>query len=185
MHTAKVVLKSVSAYSQSAAIQSIKGPNESHDEFDQRVWRERMHVAEDGSVYIPAMAFKNALAEAGKWMGKSIPGKGKATYAKRLVAGVMVIEDLNLGIKADTVKSERLFVPSDGIRGSGKRVFRNFPLIPAWSGTVEFTILDDIITKDVFREHLEQAGMFIGIGRFRPASNGTYGRFAIEKMEWK
>jgi hypothetical protein len=184
MHTARVLLKSVSAYSQSAAIQTSKGPNESHEDFDQRIWRERMHVTEDGYVYIPAMAFKNALAEAGKWLGKSIPGKGKSTYAKRLVAGVMVIEDLKLGIKAADVKSERLFVPSDGIRGSGKRVFRNFPLIPSWSGEVEFTILDDIITKDVFQEHLEQSGMFIGIGRFRPASNGTYGRFAVEKLTW-
>jgi len=185
MHTAKVILKSISAYSQSAAIQSTKNPNEAHDEFDLRVWRERMHVSEDGFVVIPAMAFKNALGEAGKWLGKSIPGKGKSTYAKRLVAGVMVIEDAKLGVKATDVKCEKLFVPADGIRGSGKRVFRNFPLIPSWTAEIEFTILDDIITKDVFQEHLEQAGMFIGIGRFRPSSNGTYGRFSIEKFDWK
>ena len=48
MHTATVTLKSISAYSQSAAIQSAKNPNEAHDEFDLRVWRERMHVSDDG-----------------------------------------------------------------------------------------------------------------------------------------
>jgi hypothetical protein len=185
MHTARVYLKSVSPYSQSAAIQSIKRPNESHEDFDLRIWRERLHVTEDGYVFIPAMAIKNSIASAGKWLGKSIPGKGKSTYAKRLEAGVMVIEDIILNVKAENIKNEKLFVPSDGVRGSGKRVFKHFPLIPSWEGEVEFTILDDIITKDVFREHLEQAGMFIGIGRFRPQSNGTYGRFTIEKFKWE
>jgi len=184
MHTANVTLKSISAYSQSAALQSSRKPNESHEDFDLRCWRERMHVTEDGKVFIPAMAFKNALASAGKWLGKSIPGKGKSTYAKRIEAGVMVIEDMILNVKAENIKCEKLFVPADGKRGGSTRVFRNFPLIPSWEGTIVFTILDDIITKDVFKEHLEQAGMFIGIGRFRPQSNGTYGRFNIEKFTW-
>lgn len=185
MHTAIVELKSISAYSQSAPIQSKRGPNESYDDMEERTWRERMHITDDGYVFIPAMSIKNSLASAGKWLGKSIPGKGKSTYSKRLEAGVMVIDDIKLGIKGEDVKGNRLFVPSDGIRGSGKRVFKIFPLIPEWSGTVIFTILDDIITKEVFKEHLEQAGMFIGIGCFRPQSNGTFGRFSIEKLEWK
>jgi len=185
MHKAIVSLKSVSAYSQSAPIQSKKSPNESHEDFDERIWRERLHVTENGYIFIPAMALKNSIASAGKWLGKSIPGKGKSTYAKRIEAGVMVIEDIILNVKADTIKCEKLFVPSDGVRGSGKRVFKHFPFIPSWEGQVVFTILDDIITKDVFREHLEQAGMFIGIGRFRPQSNGTYGRFMIEDFKWE
>lgn len=185
MHTAKVQLKSISAYSQSAPIQSKRESNESYDDFETRTWRERMHVTENGDVFIPAMAIKNSLASAGKWLGRSIPGKGKSTYAKRLEAGVMVIEDIHLNVKAADVKGNKLFVPADGIRGSGKRVFKTFPLIPAWLGRVEFTILDDIISKEVFQEHLEQAGMFIGIGCFRPQNNGTFGRFSIEKFEWK
>ena len=184
MHTARVTLKSVSAYSQSAPIQSKRMPNEAYDDMEERTWRERMHVTEDGFVYIPAMAIKNSLAAAGKWLGRSIPGKGKSTYAKRLEAGVMVIEDVKLNIRVENVKGNKLFVPSDGIRGSGKRVFKTFPLIPSWEGVVEFTILDDIVTKEVFKEHLEQAGMFIGIGCFRPQSNGTFGRYTIEKFEW-
>jgi len=97
----------------------------------------------------------------------------------------MVIENIVLKVKADNIKYEKLFVPSDGISGSGKRVFKHFPLIPSWEAWAEFAILDDIIIKDVFKEHLQQAGMFIGIGRFRPQSNGAYGRFTVEKFEWK
>ena len=41
-----------------------------------------------------------------------------------------------------------------------------------------------MITEEVFRYHLEQAGTFIGIGRFRPRNNGYYGRFKLDSMEW-
>jgi len=75
MHSAKALLKSASAYSQSAAIQSVKKSNESHEDFDERIWKERLHVTDDGFVFIPAMALKNSTASAGKWLGKSIPGK--------------------------------------------------------------------------------------------------------------
>jgi hypothetical protein len=36
----------------------------------------------------------------------------------------------------------------------------------------------------VFREMVEIAGMFIGIGRFRPEKGGTNGRFRIEALAW-
>jgi hypothetical protein len=185
MHTATVRLKSVSAYSQSAPTESKKKSNESHEDHENRIWRERMHKTKDGYVFIPAMAFKNSLAQAGKWLGRTIPGKGKSTYTKRIEAGIMVLEDMVLDIKYDDVACERLFVPSDGIRGGGKRVWKNFPLIPEWEGTVVYTIIDDVISKEAFREHLEQSGMFVGLGRFRPSSNGTYGRFSIKKLDWE
>jgi hypothetical protein len=32
---------------------------------------------------------------------------------------------------------------------------------------------------------LTMAGMFIGIGRFRPEKGGTNGRFKIESIDWQ
>jgi len=78
-----------------------------------------------------------------------------------------------------------LFVPADGKRGSGKRVEKCFPVIPEWQGDLAFYILDETITEDVFRYHLEQAGKFIGIGFFRPRNNGYFGRFEVVKMTWE
>jgi len=52
-------------------------------------------------------------------------------------------------------------------------------MVPTWEGDVIFYVLDDTITEKVFRYHLEQAGKFIGIGRFRPRKNGFYGRFEV------
>ena len=40
----------------------------------------------------------------------------------------------------------------------------------------------ETITLSVFRKHLEEAGKFIGIGRFRPRNNGFYGRFEVKEI---
>jgi len=182
--TARAHLKSVSPYSQSRFIQSKKTRDETHDEFEQRTWPERLHVDENGIVFIPPMSFKNCLAEAAKYKSIQIPGKGKSTYTKHFEAGVMVCEPLSLGVKAKDVKGESLHVPSDGRRGGTTRVVKTFPIIPAWSGVVEFLVLDEVINEDVFLAHLQDAGRFIGIGRFRPRNNGYYGRFEVVKVEW-
>jgi hypothetical protein len=188
-----VKLKSVSPYSQSRPIQSAKATGEGSDAFEERTWRERLHVDEHGQVFIPPMAVKNALPEAAKFLGESVPGKGKATWTKHFEAGLLIVDPIPLGIEASKVQGERLFVPADGVRGSGKRVWKVFPVIPEWAGTVEINVLDPLLISDIEKcakdlsksalyRHLEYAGKFIGLGRFRPRNNGFYGRFTVVKF---
>lgn len=184
MKTAVAHLSSVSPYSQSRHHMTEKPEKETHADFEKRIWREKLHANKDGFVFIPPMAFKNCISECAKFTSRQIPGKGKATYTKHFEAGVLVPEPLVLPIKKDDVVGEWLFLPADGKRGSGRRVNKCYPVIPEWSGQVTFMILDDTITKDVFKEHLEEAGRFIGIGRFRPRNNGYYGRFSVDDIKW-
>lgn len=184
MRTATCKLKSMSAYSQSKYIGEKKTRDETHADFEKRTWPQRCHVDSDNRIYIPPMAFKNALSEAAKYKSIQIPGKGKSTYTKHFEAGVLVVDPLTLPIAINEVQHEWLHVPSDGRRGGTTRVEKCFPLIPAWEGEVNFLLFDDIITEDVFEEHLRDAGSFIGIGRFRPRNNGFYGRFAVEGIKW-
>lgn len=185
MNEATVKITGTSPYSQSKVVTSPKEPKETHDTHEQRTWRERLHVTPDGFVFIPPNVMKNCLSEAAKYLTKQIPGQGKATYTKHFEAGVMCLDPILLPVKAEDVQAERLHVPSDGKRGGTKRVWKNFPHIPAgWSGTAKFIILDPLITEEVFREHITEAGNYIGIGRFRPRNNGYYGRFTCE-VKWK
>jgi hypothetical protein len=184
MKTALAELASVSSYSQSKHYDVPKLDKESSADYEDRTWSERMHVNTDGFVFIPPMAFKNCLSEAAKFLSRQIPGKGKATYTKHFEAGVLVIDPLVLPIRKDDVPRESYFVPADGRRGSGKRVTKHFPVIHSWSGTISIHVLDETITMPVLREHLEEAGKFIGIGRFRPRNNGFYGRFTVNSVEW-
>lgn len=185
MKQAIVKLQGVSPYSQSKHYQTEKLSKELHKDYEARTWRDRMHSTEDGYVFIPPMSFKNCLSEAAKFLSIQIPGKGKSTYTKHFEAGVLVVDALVLDVKKDEVPGEWLFVPSDGIRGSGKRVEKCFPVIHQWQGEVTFHILDETVTEDVFKSVLEQAGAFIGIGRFRPRNNGFYGRFKVESIKWQ
>lgn len=177
-------LKSCSPYSQSRHHSEPKLEKESPKDYELRTWRYRLHTDKNGNVYIPPMAFKNCIAEAAKYLSIQIPGKGKSTYTKHFEAGVLVMDPVYLGIKADEVKGELLFLNADGKRGGGKRVDKMYPYIPEWQQDVTFYILDETITKDVFIEHLDQAGKFIGIGRFRPRNNGFYGRFEVLNVQW-
>lgn len=67
----------------------------------------------------------------------------------------------------------------------GSRVKRRYPEFKKWHGVAEFTIVDDIITKEIFEDHLKSAGIIVGIGRFRAERGGSYGRFRVTKVEWQ
>ncbi len=175
-------LKSASPYSQSRFHGEPKLEKETSDKYEKRTWAQKMHVTDDGYVFIPPMAFKNCISECAKYISVQIPGKGKATYTKHFEAGVLVMDPLVLDVKAEDVPGDWLHVPSDGRRGGSKRVLKCFPRIKQWCGDVIFYILDDTITEEVFQYHLDQAGKFIGIGRFRPRNNGFYGRFEVEEI---
>jgi hypothetical protein len=185
MKTVTVKITGTTPLSFGKYVQVEKEEKESHAAYDLRTWRERMHYDVNGEVFVPPMMFKNALSGAAKYRSEQIQGKGKSTYTKNFEAGVMVTEPMMLGINKNEVQVESILVPADGRRGGTTRVVKNFPKIETWSGTVKFTILDDIITRDVFERHLKDAGDFIGIGRFRPRNNGYYGRFNAEITDWK
>ncbi len=185
MRIATATIKGISPYSQGRAHCVPRGDKETADDHERRTWRERLHVNEEtGFVFIPPSAFKNMMGEIAKFLSIQIPGKGKSTYTKHFESGVMVVEPLVLPVKKSDVAEERVFVPSDGRQGGGKRVWKHFPVIHKWGGDVPFIITDDAITPDIFLRHLEQAGSSIGIGRFRPRNRGYYGRFAVEKVAW-
>lgn len=184
MRIAKCELESLSPYGQSRYHATEKLNQENSKDYEKRTWRERAHINKDGFMFIPPMAFKNCLAEAAKYKAEQIPGKGKTTYTKHFEAGLMVVEPLALTVKKEDIDGLWLFVPADGKRGGSKRVEKCFPVIQEWGGVVEFHILDDTITEEVFERTLTDAGQFIGVGFFRPRNNGYYGRFKVNNVKW-
>jgi hypothetical protein len=185
MKTVKVKITGTSPLSFSKYVNELKLEKENPADYDERTWRERMHYDSNGQVFVPPMMFKNALSAAAKYRGEQIVGKGKSNYTKHFEAGIFINEPMPLGVNKDDVKKESILVPADGRRGGTTRVLKHFPKIENWTGVVTCYILDEIITKDVFERHLQDAGNFIGIGRFRPRNNGYYGRFSAEIVSWE
>lgn len=184
MRHVTVAIRGISPYSCSRMHETPKLDKESHDAYEARTWREKCNTDKAGRVVIPAMAFKQALPVACKRLGLQLPGRGKATYTKYFEADVLCEGDAAIGVTKDEVQPIRINANVDGVRGSGKRVVRIFPIIAEWSARPAFTIFDDTVTPAVFEEVMKAAGMSVGVGRFRPQNGGLNGRFVCEAFEW-
>lgn len=187
MRICKIHFEGTAPYSQSFRHETPKLAKETDDDYDVRTWREKSHVTDDGRIFIPAMAFKQALDGASKMVGGKIPGRGQATYAKLFVTGVAFFDDVVLGVLKADVGSVRINANSNGIRGAGSRVWRRFPVVPAndFKGVAVAQVLDDSIPDEVFERVVRHAGIAQGVGRFRPENGGMYGRFSVTQFEWQ
>jgi hypothetical protein len=186
--TATVTISGITPLSQSRQHGEPALEGERPNDHDARTWRSKLNVQErDGvkTVVLPAHGVQQSIAAAAKYSKRQIPGQGKATWTAKFLSGIALLEDPALHIDPSTVDSVLISANADGVRGSGKRVPRRFPVMPRWSATFEVIVLDPIITEVVFREMLEIAGMFIGLGRFRPEKGGTNGRFKIDEIVWQ
>ena len=181
-----VKLTSLSEYSSTRFIEVPRKDNETNRDWEFRIHKEKMHYNEKREVIIPPMAFKNCLSEAAKFLSLSVPGKGMAKFTKHFESGILIVDPLNTGVPLAQTEAKFLFLPADGKRGGGKRVMKCVPILPKWSGDLKLVVIDPAITKEVFAKHLEAAGMFIGVGFFRPSRNGYYGRFTFkaEELKW-
>jgi hypothetical protein len=191
MRRVKVHLENIpgSPYSQSAKHRTAFLDRESHEDYEERTWREKMTTNDSGQVCVPAMAFKQSIDGAAYKLGEKVPGRRGATFKSFFTSGFYCESDTALfngkPIMKDEVESVLINAHANGKRGSGSRVLRRFPEMPKWKGVAEFTILDDVITRDVFERHIRAAGQLVGIGRYRPENGGTNGRFRVTKCEWE
>lgn len=184
MKTATCHLVGTSPYSSSRPFTSERDEQagETHDAFDKRCWRERLSLASDGSVVIPFMGFKMALSAAAKLTQRKL--KGAQTYAKTMDTGILLSDSMRLEINPKDVRGDPIYCNADGVRGSGKRVWRIYPMIMPWKGTIVCHLINPAIEPAIFEKYLEEAGQFIGVGRFRPEKGGINGRWSVQKVTW-
>jgi len=191
MRVVKVHLESIpgSPYSQSAKHDVPKLDRESHDDYERRTWRDKCTVNREGQVCVPAMGLKQTIDTASFKLGEKVPGRRGATFKSFFASGFFCNCDMAISngkpIMKQDVDSVTINAHANGKPGSGSRVPRTFPLIHKWHGIAEFTILDDIITQDVFEQHVKAGGLIVGIGRFRPENGGKNGRFRAVKFQWE
>jgi hypothetical protein len=180
-----ISLKSLSPYMQSRFHNIPKLDGEQPDAWEERTWQNKAHFDSDGNVFIPPMAIAIAIKEACKFLNKKIPGRRNETWTKHFESGVLVTTPMMLGINIKDVQKNSIRCSSDGTVGGKSKVTRHFPAIPAWKGTTEVVILDDMITPEIFSEVLATAGNLIGVGAFRVRNRGYCGRFEITSIKWK
>ena len=62
------------------------------------------------------------------------------------------------------------------------RCVRTRPLFVAWSATVKIGYIPEEIDRDVIVQVARDAGEYVGIGDWRPAKAGPYGRFNVAEI---
>jgi hypothetical protein len=163
-----------------------KRDDETHNQYDERTWKQKVHSNGDGTCHIPPFALKNAIEAAAKWLSEKL--EGRKTFTKRFQSGIIVSEKLPLvkpdgkPVALDDWEATIIFAPADGKRGSPKRVDRIFPTLNEWRTHGKVEILDNKITEEVMLKHVVTAGRFVGFGAMRVDNGGLNGRFAVENF---
>jgi len=155
-----------------------------------------------GVMCVPADNLMTLLREGG---AKCPTGKKGATYKRQTQSGLVVNEVAwpLIGPKGTVLQSDVetlvgnndfpdhekfaddhgffLFVKRAKI-GTAKHV-RVRPRFDSWSASGTITVLDETITKDVLTNILTQAGIYCGLGDWRPSSPkspGAFGKFSVK-----
>jgi len=163
---------------------------ESHADYEQRVWRDKVTTDAQGRVCIPAMAFKQGIDTAGYKLGEKVPNRRGATFKNFITSGIVCEGDAPLRVNGswltkDDAKPVTISANADGVRGSAKRVPRTFPVFNQWECEVVFVVTDDILTEAVVEQHVKALGVLVGVGRFRPEKGGPNGRFKVLDFVWE
>lgn len=154
--------------------------------YDERTWQHRLHTNGSGLVVIPGLAFKRALDFGVAWAGERVSGKKSGpAWKKRFESGVYVGDDASLGVEPKDAGCLSKSVPSDGRPGGGKRVTRRFPIFDQWETDVVFHIYDAIIPNEKLEQYFVLAGVYCGVGVWRPENRGNYGRFKVLGYTWQ
>jgi hypothetical protein len=185
---ATVTINGTAPYSQSHKHDEPKLEGEQPDAYDFRTWRSKMNteiINGKPTMVIPAFGIHLALISGAQYSKKKIEGQRNATWTAKFQRGISIMGAASLNIDPADVQCITLSVNADGKRGGGTRVTRRFPQIPAgWTATFEVMILDPIITQAVFASTLDDAGLFVGLGQYRPESGGSNGRFIVKSLRW-
>lgn len=127
---------------------------------------------EQGKIVIPSIHVEGALIKGGTQV--RMAGKGKKTYKDTMKAFVEVSET-EIPIDNQDYELDRRWVVVQR-----NRILRTRPIIS--KGTKAIFILnvfDDALSLDILKEILTYAGMYVGIGDYRP----KFGLFQVNKFE--
>lgn len=140
----------------------------------------KRYADSESRLYIPGPNIFAAIIAAGTFHKA---GKSKLTTMKTslIPAGVMV-DDLVCLLTTDSgeplieweVDSRSVVIPS-----TGGRIMAHRPRIDKWSATFTLDLDTTMFTPNLIRSVVDDAGKKIGLGDYRPARKGPFGRFVV------
>jgi hypothetical protein len=133
----------------------------------------RLYSDPDGQPYFPAENLRQAIITAA---ARQKIGRRAATSD---MAGALYLRPDALPLTGDWQVDERPVV----IPATKGRLVRYRPRFDEWSisGTLAFD--ERLVDERLVRTCVDEAGMYVGIGDFRPQKKGPYGRFIVTSWQ--
>jgi len=137
-----------------------------------------------GRLYIPVPNIFSCIIAAG---GFHKAGKSKLTTMKTsLIPAGMLVEELicplmdhdGKPLTAWEVDSRSVVIPS-----TGGRIMCHRPRVDQWASTFTVDIDTTMFSPALIRAVIDDAGKKIGLGDWRPARKGPFGRFVVSRWE--
>jgi len=131
----------------------------------------------DGKLYQPSTHLQGALVDAGKH--KKVVGKGKSTYSK-IVGYACEINPFEIVHKKQKWEVFSILAVNPTTKG---RNLLHRPMLREWELDFEVTFDETEVPESIMKELFDIAGRIVGIGDWRPAKKGRYGKFQV--VHWK
>lgn len=135
-----------------------------------------LYLTDEGKLCQPSTHVIGCLKAAGSKF--QIPGQGKLTYKNLLGSGAVIVEPDLIVHELQGWEIDRRPVVVQRAR-----IVRERPMLPKWALNFSFEIDEEEIPPHVLKEILDYSGRRVGIGDFRPAKGGPFGRFHCTKFE--
>jgi len=133
----------------------------------------------DGKLYQPATHLQGTLVEAGKHKKMLGRGSARANYSK--VCGYAVtIEPFEIIHKKQKWEVFSILAVNPTTKG---RNLLHRPMLKEWELDFEVVFDENSIEPPVMKELFDIAGKIVGIGDWRPAKKGRFGKFQV--TSWK
>lgn len=139
----------------------------------------KLYIGLDGQPMIPQPNLFRCIIDAGTYFKA---GKSKVTTQKSsLIPACVEVYGTELPI----IHKEPWQVDTRPVRipSTGGRILANRPMFNDWQLSFTMSFDPDMIGAKLLREILDAAGRRIGLGDFRPACKGPFGKFVV--VNWR
>lgn len=140
----------------------------------------KAYMDDAGNLYIPGPNIFACLIAAGVFHKV---GKSKVTTQKSsLIPAGMSIEEIvcPLNTKEFEIDSRGVVIPA-----TGGRIMCHRPRLDTWATHFTLSVDESMFAPEFVRILMDDAGNRVGLGDFRPARKGPFGRFVVTQWEIK
>ncbi len=135
----------------------------------------KLYRGSDDKPMIPQPNLLRCLVDGGKF--HKVGKKQVTTKAESLLYSCMDIEGAE--IKINNKEHWRVDTRAVRIPATGGRILAHRPMFDDWELTFTIQIDTDFVNTKLLRQIVDDAGKRIGLGDFRPACKGPYGKFVV------